>query len=158
MPWLQPPPCMPALPAKAPNDTMSNACWQGYHQPSLQEGNLMVSMPSHSGNMLLAAPPRSEPTSAPLLCLASHTVHHTGLSAPQHLQICLVSTLSNQHSQWHHKPPHSGWRHSSNLLPCLVGLQLHHLRLVSIPQHHLCLVSEQQHLRLVHYWTPFLLA
>ena len=62
MPWLQPPPCMPALPAKAPNDTMSDARWQGYYQPSLQEGDLMVSMPSHSGDMLLVVSHRSEPT------------------------------------------------------------------------------------------------
>ncbi|SYW81454.1 uncharacterized protein UBRO2_04324 [Ustilago bromivora] len=41
MPWLQPPPRMPALPAQASDDTMSNACWQGYHPPSPQEGNLM---------------------------------------------------------------------------------------------------------------------
>ncbi|SAM64255.1 uncharacterized protein UBRO_21040 [Ustilago bromivora] len=45
MPWLQPPPHMPALSAKAPNDTMSNARWQGYHQPSFQEGDLMVRGP-----------------------------------------------------------------------------------------------------------------
>ncbi|SAM84810.1 uncharacterized protein UBRO_20851 [Ustilago bromivora] len=47
--------------------TLSDARWQGYYQPSLQEGDLMVSMPSHSGDMLLAMPHRSEPTSAPLL-------------------------------------------------------------------------------------------
>ncbi|SAM63116.1 uncharacterized protein UBRO_21037 [Ustilago bromivora] len=88
MPWLQPTPCMPALPAKAPNDTMSDAHWQGYHPPSLQEGDLMVSMPSHSGNMLLAVPPRSEPTSAPLLLPGRpyNTPHRSERSsAPSHL-------------------------------------------------------------------------
>ncbi|SAM78155.1 uncharacterized protein UBRO_20267 [Ustilago bromivora] len=88
MPWLQPPPRMPALPAQASDDTMSNACWQGYHPPSPQEGNLMVSTPSHSGDMLLAMPHRSEPTSAPPLSPgrlynAPHRSEHS--SAPSHL-------------------------------------------------------------------------
>ncbi|KAJ1026035.1 hypothetical protein NDA18_003695 [Ustilago nuda] len=44
MPWLQPPPRMPTLPAQTSDDTMSNACRQGYHQPYPEEGNFMMGM------------------------------------------------------------------------------------------------------------------
>ncbi|SAM82729.1 uncharacterized protein UBRO_20687 [Ustilago bromivora] len=88
MPWLQPPPCMPALPAQASDDTMSDGRWQGYHQPSPQEGDLMVSTPSHSGDMPLAVPHRSEPTSAPPLSPGRlyNAPHRSECSsAPSHL-------------------------------------------------------------------------
>ncbi|KAJ1030879.1 hypothetical protein NDA18_002108 [Ustilago nuda] len=84
---------MPTLPAQTSDDTMSNARWQGYHQPYPEEGDFMMGTFVHSGDMLPTAPHRSEPTSEPLPLLGwpYNTPNRSGRSSAP-------SSLPGQHA------------------------------------------------------------
>ncbi|SNX81800.1 uncharacterized protein MEPE_00505 [Melanopsichium pennsylvanicum] len=95
---VQPSPRLPALSAQAPDDAMplaqreSRLLLPPHHR---EEGNLAVSMPSHSGDphrlqpaISSAAPPRSEPASAPPFLPGRHystTARPEPVSAPMFL-------------------------------------------------------------------------